>query len=117
MFKTKTHRPEMLQEKLASHYKLDCSMPDFNERLYDVVLKDLSIDERESAQRDVARLTRYLDRLEHDICAVESSRAWRIGYQIMHTAKRLLGRSTQGDGFKAIHETLELYHHWKKARD
>jgi hypothetical protein len=85
----------------------------------DTTLQDMSEtdDTVQQQARDIARLSRYIEQMHHDILAVESSRAWRIGYGLMALAKRLLGRNRGGDSFASIHDTYSRYHHWKKTRD
>ncbi len=70
----------------------------------------------EILERDMARLMRYIEQMHHDITAVESSRAWRIGYRVMSIIKRCLGRPIGSDSFASIHTTYSKYHHWKKTR-
>lgn len=68
-------------------------------------------------QRDINKLVRYLEQLQHDIIMVEESRAWRIGFKIMRVVKAALGRPVGRHAFTNIHRVLTIYHHWKKARD
>ncbi len=68
-------------------------------------------------QRDIEKLTRYLDLLQHDVLAVERSRAWRLGFRIVATLKSLTGRPAGRHVFGNVHRTLGYYHHWKKSRD
>ncbi len=68
-------------------------------------------------QRDMDKLVRYLDQLQHDIIVIEESRAWRIGFKIMSVLKTAMGRPVGRHAFTNIHRILTIYHHWKKARD
>lgn len=68
-------------------------------------------------ERDVERLTCYLEQLQHDVEQIERSRAWRLGYKLMSFLKRLLGRKTSQDGFAHIDTIFEQFDHWKRARD
>lgn len=68
-------------------------------------------------QRDIEKLVMYMEQLQHDIIAVEQSRAWRIGYKIMAYMKSATGRKPGRYAFANIHRVLTIYHHWKKARD
>lgn len=68
-------------------------------------------------QRDIDKLVRYMEQLQHDIIMVEESRAWRIGFKIMRVLKAALGRPIGRHAFTNIHRILTIYHHWKKARD
>lgn len=67
-------------------------------------------------ERDVQRLCQLLDLLQHDIIAVEQSRAWKIGSKQMALLKSLLGHSPSRHAFANIHRLLTVYHHWKKSR-
>lgn len=68
-------------------------------------------------QRDVEKLTRYLDQLQHDVTAIEHSRAWRMGLMVVSTLKMALGRTAGRNVFANVHRTFGFYHHWKKSRD
>lgn len=70
----------------------------------------------EMLERDTIRLASFLDRLQFQILAIESSRAWKIGYGLMRTARSVLGRSAGHPAFAEIHRLFTLYHHWKKAQ-
>lgn len=69
------------------------------------------------SERNIEKLTHYLDMLQHDVIAIEQSRAWRIGFRLVSFLKSLTGRAASRYGFSAIHRTFTLYHHWKKSRD
>jgi len=66
--------------------------------------------------RDNKRLASYLDRLQFQILAIESSRAWKVGYALMRSVRALLGRPSGHAAFAEIHRVFTLYHHWKKAQ-
>lgn len=68
-------------------------------------------------QRDIEKLTHYLDQLQYDTMAIERSYAWRIGFKAVTTLKKLTGRTGARHAFTSVHRTLTLYHHWKKSRD
>ena len=67
-------------------------------------------------ERDIERVSRYLDQLQHDVSAIEHSRAWKIGFGIVSLLKRLLGRKPSDPIFGNIRKQLDTYHHWKKSR-
>lgn len=68
-------------------------------------------------QRDIEKLTRYLDQLQHDVTAIEHSRSWKLGLMIVSTLKLVLGRNAGRNVFATVHRTFGFYHHWKKSRD
>lgn len=71
----------------------------------------------EYLERDIERMARYLDQMQHDVLNIEQSRAWKLGLKIVRTAKRLLGRNAPDPVFDDIHRLFNTYHHWKKSRD
>ena len=81
------------------------------------VERDLLRSENALLKRDMQKLMSYLDQLQHDVIAVEESRAWRWGYYAMAYLKAALGRKPGRYAFANIHRVLTVYHHWKKARD
>ncbi|MCI5049740.1 MAG: hypothetical protein MRY32_05345 [Rickettsiales bacterium] len=68
-------------------------------------------------ERDIERVVRYLERMQHDIFAIEHSVAWRIGFRLVSFVKRILGRKSGNPIFANLRKQLETYHHWKKSRD
>ncbi|GEM_PF-2448714 len=115
---TKAHSLASLQELLGMDASNDeCSYTDLHHnivtllQLHDTLQRKSDID-----SRDIDRLMSYIDKLEHDINAVQHSLAWRVGYRVVTLAKKLLGRGSNKHAFEHMNQTFTIYHHWKKAR-
>jgi len=67
-------------------------------------------------ERDIDRIARYFDQLQHDVQSIEHSTAWRLGYGLVAILKKLMGRRSTSPIFETIHGQLTIYHHWKKSR-
>ena len=67
-------------------------------------------------ERDIDRIARYIDQLQHDVTSIEYSRAWQIGFKIVSLVKRSTGRNVSDPIFEDIKRMFNTYHHWKKSR-
>jgi len=67
-------------------------------------------------ERDIDRIARYIDQLQHDVTSIEYSRAWQIGFKIVSLVKRATGRNVSDPIFEDIKRMFNTYHHWKKSR-
>lgn len=116
------HAPKELKNSDELSLKEMLSIPSTDEETVIKAVKEL-LDKRQEMQltidyleRDIDRIARYIDQLQHDVTAIEYSRAWRLGYGIVSFLKRMTGRRASDPIFDDINRMFSTYHHWKKSR-
>lgn len=75
------------------------------------------IEKIHAREKDVRKLSEYVETLLHHTKSIERSRAWRIGSTVTGWVRILLGYGRRTWVFKDCERIATMYHHWKKARD
>ncbi|MFO1243206.1 MAG: hypothetical protein U1E36_08455 [Rickettsiales bacterium] len=88
------------------------------QKLREVITDNQILVEKINARdKDVRKLSEYVETLLHHTRAIERSRAWWLGSTITGWVRILLGYGRRTWVFKDCERIATMYHHWKKARD
>lgn len=67
--------------------------------------------------RDLDFLTRKITILRHNIGAVHTSLAWRLGWGLVCVRAKLLRKPVPGSALSACEPVFDAIEHWKLTRD
>lgn len=88
------------------------------QKLREVISDNQILVEKINARdKDVRKLSEYVETLLSHTKAIERSRAWWLGSLITGWVRILLGYGRRSGVFKDCERIATMYHHWKKARD
>lgn len=88
------------------------------QKLREVISDNQILVEKINARdKDVRKLSEYVETLLNHTKAIERSRAWWLGSMITGWVRILLGYGRRNGVFKDCERIATMYHHWKKARD